>query len=218
MMPGGLLRTVPLRVPVLVTVKTNPALKVAPTDLLAVIATEHLPTPRQAPVQPTNAAPVAGVAVSCTTDPSVKLAVHAVPQSIPVGLLVTVPLLVPAFVIVKLTRAMKLAVSDVAALTVTEHVDAAPVQAPPQPANTAAVAGVAVNVITVPGAKPAAHTLGQLIPGGLLVSVPGPATVTVRGKLVAPATNRYGVMLPVNGATDFARIPAVVSLESVANP
>ena len=44
----------------------------------------------------------------------------------------------------------------------------------PHPVNVDPAAGVAVNVITVPLAKPAEHVAPQLIPAGLLVTVPVP--------------------------------------------
>jgi len=50
--------------------------------------------------------------------------------------------------------------------------------APDQPEKMLPFAGVAVNV-TVPGRKPAEHVVGQLIPTGLLVTVPVPVPDTV---------------------------------------
>ena len=56
-----------------------------------------------------------------------------------------------------------------------------PEQPPPlQPVKLNCAAGAAVRVTFVAGAKLAAHVLGQLIPAGLLVTVPEPTTVTVR--------------------------------------
>jgi hypothetical protein len=54
----------------------------------------------QAPVQPANVDPLAGVAVSVTDVPLLNEVVHAAPQSIPAGALVTVPLPVPTLVTV----------------------------------------------------------------------------------------------------------------------
>jgi hypothetical protein len=49
-----------------------------------------------------------------------------------------------------------------------------PVQAPDQPANVEVVFGAAVSVTMVPLVKLALHVAPQLIPAGLLVTVPAP--------------------------------------------
>ena len=57
---------------------------------------------------------------------------------------------------------------------------ALPLQAPPQPVKIQPLAGVAVKVTFVPLENPALHVDGQLMPAGLLVTVPLPVTLTVR--------------------------------------
>ena len=52
-------------------------------------------SPAQAPVQPANAEPAAGVAVSITPVPELKLALQVAPQLMPAGALATVPVPVP---------------------------------------------------------------------------------------------------------------------------
>jgi hypothetical protein len=76
---------------------------------------------------------------------------------------------------------LKVAVTDLAADIVTEHVPV-PVQLPLQPAKVEPAAGVAVNVTAVPLAYEAEQVAPQLIPAGLLVTVPLPVPlfVTVR--------------------------------------
>jgi hypothetical protein len=67
-MPDGLLVTVPLPVPVLLTVNEY-VLRVneAVTDLAVVIVTVQVPVPEQPPpLQPVKVEPVAGAAVSVT--------------------------------------------------------------------------------------------------------------------------------------------------------
>ena len=66
----------------------------------------------------------------------------------------------------------------VAALIVTAHV-AVPLHAPPQPVNVKPAAGVSASVTSAPCAKDAEQVDGQLIPTGLLLTVPEPVTVTV---------------------------------------
>lgn len=74
--------------------------KVAVTFFAASMVTEQLAVPLHAPLQPSSVEPLAGVAVRLTTVPLGKEAEHVAPQSILAGLLVTVPLPVPARVTV----------------------------------------------------------------------------------------------------------------------
>ena len=77
-------------------------MKVAVTVVAAESVTVQVPVPAQPPpVQPVKVEPAAGVAVSVTAVPLVKLAEQVAPQVIPAGALVTVPLPVPAGVTVK---------------------------------------------------------------------------------------------------------------------
>src|SRR5207244_3279543 len=141
------------------------------------------PVPEQPPpVQPVKVEPAAAVAVSVTAVPLVKLAEQVAPQLMPAGALVTVPLPVPAGVTVREKRCgVKGAVTVVAAERVTVQVPL-PEQPPPvQPVKVEPAAGVAVNVTAVPLVKLAEHVAPQVIPAGLLVTVPEPvpAAVTV---------------------------------------
>ena len=101
--PVGLLVTAPVPVPALVTVRLKPCtVKVAVTLCACVKLTVQLPVPLQpAPLQPVKVEPAVGVAVRLTFVLEVKLALQALPQSIPVGLLVTAPVPVPALVTVR---------------------------------------------------------------------------------------------------------------------
>jgi hypothetical protein len=114
----------------------------------------------------------------------VQPVVEAFEQLIPSGLLVTVPLPVMDTVSASL-GGVKVAVTLVAAATVTLHVDAVPVHAPDQPAKVPPVSGVSLSATAVLGAKAAVQVVGvaeeQLIPAGALVTVPlpVPANATV---------------------------------------
>jgi len=160
------------------TLKSTVA-KVAVTDWAAFIVTEHVLVPLQAPLQPVNVEPAAGVAASVTVP--LNDAEQLVPQLIPAGLLVTVPVPEPLKVTVRgyVVKA-KVAVTDCGPLIVTEHV-LVPVQPPLHPVNVDPTAGVAVSV-TVP-LNNAEQVVPQLIPGGVLVTFPepDPLKVTVRG-------------------------------------
>lgn len=143
---------------------------------MAVGVTSHVSVPVHAPDQPENADPVLAVAVSVTGVPLAKLALHVDPQLMPEGLLVTVPVPVPAACTVTwIPEADKLNVAVTVALAVgvTTH-DPVPLQPPDQPANVEPVLGAAVRVTGVPLAKLAVHVVPQLIPVGLLVTVPVP--------------------------------------------
>jgi hypothetical protein len=103
------------------------------------------------PLHPPNVDPAAGVAVNVTAVPDAYGCVQSVPQLIPAGLLVTVPLPVPPLVTVNMTvgcTSVKFAVTLLGAVIVTEH---APVPAhdPLQLANAYPAAGAGVNCTTV---------------------------------------------------------------------
>src|SRR5439155_877277 len=82
---------------------------------------------------------------------------------------------------VKPVPALKVAVTDAAAFSVTVQV-LVPVQAPLQPEKKKPVPGAAVRVTTVPVVNEAEHVPPQEIPAGELVTVPVPALVTVSAK------------------------------------
>jgi len=190
-------------------------LKVAVTDLAALMVTEHVPVPVQAPLHPANVEPDAGDAVRVTTVPLLKFALQVLGQLIPLGLLVTFPLPVPASVTVngKVTM-LKVAVTDLAALMVTEHLPV-PVQAPPHPAKVEPEAGDAVRVTTVPAEKFAVQVLGQLIPLGLLVTVPDPVPPRVTESAKEPeGTLMKTVSRAESESTQFASaLPHAVRLK-----
>jgi len=97
-MPAGTLVTVPLPAPALDTVSAkDDCMKVAVTEVAALIVTVQVPVPvHPAPLQPVNVEPAAAAAVNVTTVPLVNDAEQVVPQEMPAGLLVTVPLPAPA--------------------------------------------------------------------------------------------------------------------------
>ena len=77
-------------------------MNVAVTVVAAESVTTQLPVPvHPPPLQPVKAEPAFGAAVSVTTVPLVKLAAQVAPQSMPAGLLVTVPVPAPALATVR---------------------------------------------------------------------------------------------------------------------
>src|SRR5215213_8578159 len=101
----------------------------------------------------------------------------------PAGLLDTVPVPVPSFATVRLNVGSRLnvAVTVRAWSIVTVHAPV-PVHAPAQPANSNPAEAAGVSVTIVPLAKPAEQVEPQLMPVGLLVTVPVPVPflLTVR--------------------------------------
>src|SRR5262245_50368600 len=84
MMPWDALVTVPDPAPARLTVRANDCRpKFAVTELAAFIVTVHVPVPVQAPLQPVNEAPAAGVAVSVTAVPLLNVAEQVAPQLMP---------------------------------------------------------------------------------------------------------------------------------------
>ena len=66
-----------------------------------VMLTVQVPVPVQAPVHPAKVEPVPAAAARVTLVPLEKLALHVLPQLIPLGAAVTVPVPVPLFVTVR---------------------------------------------------------------------------------------------------------------------
>jgi hypothetical protein len=124
-----------------------------------------------------------GLAVNTTEAPSRYVWVQSAPQSIPDGLLVTVPPPVPDLVTVRTRPGVNVAVTDLAAFMVSMQVPV-PEQSPLHPVNTDPESAAAVNVTDSPWSNAAVQVVPQLIPDGTLVTepVPLPAFVTVRSQ------------------------------------
>jgi hypothetical protein len=164
------------------------------------MVTEQVPVPVQAPLQPANTDPAAAALFSVTTLPEAKGAEQVAPQLIPAGLEVTVPVPVPVFATVRVWAKPKVAVTDLAALRVTEQAPV-PAQAPLHPVKTEPAAAVLLRVTTVPDAKGAEQVAPQLMPAGVEVTVPVPVpaftTVRVWLSLKVAATDLAALMVTV---------------------
>ena len=75
---------------------------------------------------------------------------------------------------------LKVAVTDFETSMVTSQVVFVPLQAPDQPKKVTPMSGLAVRVTTVPRVYASEQSPPQLIPAGLLVTVPGPMCVTLK--------------------------------------
>lgn len=129
--------------------------------------------PLQAPDQPAKVDPVAGVAVSVTAVPLLKAALQVFSQPMPEGTLLTVPDPLPERVTLSTGEAPKAAVTVV--LPVSLMVQAVvPAQAPLQPTKFDPGFAVAVRVTVVFALKAELQEWPQLIPLGVLVTLPVP--------------------------------------------
>src|SRR2546422_11344960 len=104
-MPAGVLVTVPAPLPAFVTVSAKVGTsKVAVTAVAPEIVTVQAAVPEQPPpLQPPKIDPESGMAVNVTAVPLAKFVVQFAPHAMPAGVLVTVPLPVPALVTVRAT-------------------------------------------------------------------------------------------------------------------
>jgi hypothetical protein len=177
LMPAGVLVTVPLPAPALVTVRRKVGtVKLAVTVVAALIVTTQVPVPEQPPpLQPLKVDPAAATAVNVTWVPKLNEVEHAAPQLMPAGELLTVPVPLPdPFTVRAKDWTTKPAVTVVAAFMVTTHVPV-PVHPPPvQPVKVDPAAGVAVSVTGVPLTYAAEQIEPQFMPAGLLETVPLP--------------------------------------------
>ncbi len=182
LIPLGLLVTVPEPVPekfrVSVTGGGPEVANVAVTEEFADrVTTQVVEVPVHAPDHPEKVEFAAGVSVSVTLVPEARLVLQLVPQLIPDGLLVTVPVPVPDNATLKLKSlgafGLKVAVTEVFWLIVTTQ-DPVPLQAPFHPANVELESADAVSVTWVPVLKVALQVLPQLMPPGVLLIVPVP--------------------------------------------
>jgi hypothetical protein len=197
--------------------------KVAVTELAALNVMLQLVVPVHPPDHPAKVSLVMGVALSVTAVPCTKLAVQAVveefEQLIPAGLLVTVPAPAPAKTTVSGSLLgggsgpPKVAVTELAALMVTLQL-VVPVHAPDHPVNVSLVMGAAVSVTAVPWTKLAEQAtveeFEQLMPAGLLVTVPAPAPAktTVSGSLLGGGSEPPKVAVTELAALNVTLQPA----------
>ena len=95
----GATRSSPPMEPVVLPPASAPTrLKAASTERLWSIVTVHWPAPEQGPLQPAKLEPGAGAGVSVTEVPLGYVCEQSLPQSIPAGLLLTVPAPEPVLV------------------------------------------------------------------------------------------------------------------------
>jgi len=133
------------------------------------------------------------VQVSCTVPVNPVWPVSTKPNTaLPPGTVFTVEELPgPTEMITGLFPLLNVAVTVTAALTVTTQVPVPVQPAPVQPANVEPSAATAVSVTLVPLAKFAEQVVGQIIPVGVLITVPAPvpASLTVSAKLFVVLLN-----------------------------
>jgi hypothetical protein len=190
---AGLLLTVPLPAPALVTVKLYVgSMKTAVTcRAWLIVRVQEVLVPTQSPLQPTKVEPVQGATVNVTAVPLAKFAKHSVPQAIPAGLLVTVPYPLPPIVTLRgrvSVGGRKVELTVLGWVIVRVHVFVPP-QSPPQPPKVEPGAGVPTKVTVEPAVKEALHATPQLIPGGVEVTAPIPVPTLVTVRVAASGLN-----------------------------
>jgi hypothetical protein len=158
--------------------------KAAETAAAAVIVTTQVPRPEHpAPVHPAKTEPPAAVAVNVTTVVRLYASLQSPPHTIPAGDELTDPVPAPVLFTVSWNcTTVNVAVTVVAAFTVTTHVPV-PLHPPPlHPVKSELGVGAAVSVTTVPALYDSVQSPPQLIPAGfdVTVPVPVPALATVR--------------------------------------
>jgi hypothetical protein len=192
LMPPGVDVTTPEPLPSRNT-DTSPVVddgvKVAVTALLrSTVTVQVTAVPEQAPPQPVNVDPKDANAVRVTWVPAGYVALHVLPQSIPLVCDVTMPNPVPSRETPKdqLLRRLNVAVTFRAWVMLTTHVPS-PVQAPLHPANTVSGATEADNVTLRPCGYDFEHVVPQVSPSpDDTVPVPVPALVTLKVQLIKP--------------------------------
>jgi hypothetical protein len=174
-----LLTIVPPEVPLDVTSLTTLVVNVYPEPLNVAVqpmllVRVTLPSVQSAlPVQPAKLEPEAGVATRFTFVPLLSVVVHVLPQLIPAGLLVTVPLPVPVrftvsvYVVIKLNTAVQLISEFIVTLPLLQADS-------DQPAKVEPLAGAAARATAVPPVYTSVQSLPHVIPAGELVIVPLP--------------------------------------------
>jgi hypothetical protein len=137
-----------------------------PTVLAASSVRVHVEPllPLHAPVHDDSTESAFAVAVSVTNVPGAYGAVQLLPQSMPAGFEVTLPL--PETLTDSNGSRLKLAPTVFAVFIETMHVAAEPVQAPLHPPNTEPTLGAAVSVTDVFTANCALQFVGHEIPAG----------------------------------------------------
>jgi hypothetical protein len=194
-------------------------LNVARTVREAVRLTVHVvPETASHPDQPANTEPDAAAAVSVTCVPFVNDAAHVLPQLMPAGLDVTVPLPVPGFCTVSVDCCwlnVACTVRDV--FIVTLHVVPDTASHPDQPANTEPDAAAAVNVTCVPLVNEAEHTVPQSMAAGFDVTDPLPSPCR-ETESVADVSVTLSTVLPLAPVLSVAVMVVVPRLSPWARP
>src|SRR5262249_2294475 len=147
--------------------------------------------------------PLSAPAVSVTRVPESKSALQVLPQLIPAGLLIAVPLPLPAFTTVRVNSWMKVAVTLRACVMLTTHVPVPSHPSPLQPVKWEPLVAMAVSVTLVSWSKAVRQVAPQSIPAGVLVTAPLPLPVllTVRGTcgMKSATTGVLAVKVTVQG-------------------
>ncbi len=200
-MPGQLIIPgLDVTVPVPLGAMVMFSVRMASNEAVQPTAADIVTTPSAqsaSPVQPAKVDVAFGVAVSVTDVPTEYDSLQSPGQLIPAGLEVTVPDPVPEIVTASVFGGMRsnVAVQLRAAFIVTlPSVQSA---SPLHPANVEPDAGAGMSVTEVPSSYISVQSLPQLIPVGLVVTVPEPVPVfdTVRVKVASGFRSNVAVQV-----------------------
>jgi len=148
---------------------------VAALVVLSPRVSSQAPIPVHGPDHPAKVVPGSGAGVKTTAVPLGKVAVHFPGQSIPAGVLIILPCVVPMLSTVSEAAAVKVAVTDVAAFKEMLQLGLMPLQPPDHPTNLEPGLAAAFSVTDVPSLNVPVHVLPQLTLAGLMATVPAPS-------------------------------------------
>jgi hypothetical protein len=208
--------TLPVPVPFLLALSVYfDRLKVARTLVHESIGTVQVPVPLQIPLHPANVESRLALGVSVTAAPLGKSLLQVLPQLIPEGEDVTLPVPLPSLVTVSVYMIrVKVAVTVCAAVIDMLHVLLVPVHAPLQPAKVEPLAGVAVKVTVLSTLIWLTQAVPHAMPSGFELMVPAPVPARL---IVSDCVTRVNVAVTLR-ASVTANVQVPVPLQALLQP
>src|SRR5450432_703528 len=174
----------------------SPKAAVTASDVELVTNTEQVVFAAQAPVHAANELLESAVSARMTCVLFTKLALQVPGQLIPAGLLTTVPDPAPMSETVIAPSGVNAAVTELADVIVNAQGFVLPVHEPAQEPKASPLPGDAVRDTMEFCAKFEEHVPGHAIPAGLLVTLPGPDTVSVSNAVAVRLKDALALVAP----------------------